>query len=221
MELSRYVSGVAVNQIKINPDLGISIQKWDSISSQWKAVFYTNNNGVLIANELVANQATIQGLFKTGGVNSARLEIDNNGIKSYNSSNNLHGLYVSAGAFTDFYLYNNNSPQYLIYDDGSVIDMYAIITGYNPETDHIADYSNKRFLTTSGSITNPQNTWNCSDASFISLSDGSYPYTTTSDVYTKSQSNSRYGTDLSYDSSTKVLSLLNNSGSIISSVALT
>lgn len=196
ISLTHIESNVEVNRITLNPIDGIRIQQ--NISGFWKDTFYTDSNGNL----------TMQGVFRTGEPSSRRIEIDGNGLISYNNSNRYHGLYISAGGFTDLFLFNNGSAQFLIYDDGSVIDMYASLGSFTPGSS--SPSGSKRFLSTSGNRTYPGNIWDFADATVRNL-DG---------YATESYVDENFATKLSYNPSTKVLRLLNNDGDVISSVTL-
>jgi hypothetical protein len=58
---------------------------------------------------LYAESATIEGIFRTG-MTGARVILNNNGITSYNSSNNLHGLQCNPSSiYPEISLYRNGS----------------------------------------------------------------------------------------------------------------
>lgn len=62
-----------------------------------------------MAGSLIAENATILGIFKTGET-GARVILNNNGITSYNSSNNLHGLQCNPSSiYPEISLYRNGS----------------------------------------------------------------------------------------------------------------
>jgi len=115
-----------LNKIYFNPTVGIKIQK--NNSGTFVDVFSVNEAGNILANDIIANNATIQGVFKTG-TTGARIEIDDNGIKSYNSDNNLHGIYIdksSVNGLADLKLYYNGSELFTVQNDISEVTLKAL-----------------------------------------------------------------------------------------------
>ena len=168
-----------LNEIKIDPNVGMTIGKYNPVAGNYNdLVFYLDTNGILCTNEIVANNATIQGTFKTGGSGDARIVINNNGLISYNSDNKKNGLYVSAGNFVDLLMYNENYVKFWLYDIASPggIGFYAMAGEKTPGIDYPTE--DKCIFTSIGSNTTPFNTWNCSKASFTNLSDGVSDYVT-------------------------------------------
>jgi hypothetical protein len=202
-----YVSrqtGANVNQIKINPELGMVINKWDTNILNWIPVFYTSPNGTVIANELIATDAIIQGNFSTGFTKQPRVEINNNGIISYNSNDQKHGLYINSARFTDLFLYRTNEAIFGIYDNGDGITLYCGEKGVTNEI-LIARPSS------TGSSIDVKNEWDFSGATVTNLSG----------YAEESYVDGNFATSLSYDSTTGVLSLKNANGSTIDTVTLT
>jgi phage minor structural protein len=88
-------------------------------------IFKVDSNGIYLGNahfedapfsvdmegNLYAESATIEGIFRTG-MTGARVILNNNGITSYNSSNNLHGLQCNPSSIY---------PAISLYRDGSEI----------------------------------------------------------------------------------------------------
>jgi hypothetical protein len=98
------------NQIKIDPAVGIIV--YNTTTDPYKEVFKLDTNG-----NVFMQDATVQGVFKTGTTGQARIEIDANGIKSYNSSNNQFGLFIDpSSSMVDMILYNNTNKVFRIYD---------------------------------------------------------------------------------------------------------
>jgi hypothetical protein len=141
-----------LNRIKIDPTTGISIAVWDSVSGIWDDRFYVSSNTLIH-----------RGLFTTGKIGEARIEIDDNGLISYNTSNQKHGLEINPGSFVDLIINRSGSEIFKIYDDITAIDLYAL---------------GHRFLSSSNSVAVPYSSWDCSYASFLYLTNGVSNYAT-------------------------------------------
>jgi phage minor structural protein len=77
-----------------------------------------------------------------------------NTIKCYNSSNQLHGLYVAPGSFTDLFLYKNGNEIFRVYDDAPALGIYML---------------GGRILYRLSSITYPDGIWDFSDCTVQNL----------------------------------------------------
>ncbi len=196
------------NEIKIDPDVGMTIGKYSGAGSYNDLVFYLDTDGLLVTNEIVANNATVQGLFKTGFENTARIEINDNGLISYNSANKKHGLYIvpNNDNYVDLYIYNNDVAIFSIYD---TIDGVSLYSGS-------VTSANKIFTSSrGGSTTAPANNWDFNSAIVTNLKHSSTGY-----YATQSYVDENAASLLSYDSGTKTLSLLNGDGDVLDSVVL-
>jgi hypothetical protein len=112
------------NQIKIDPAVGIIV--YNTVADPAVEVFKLDTNG-----NVFMQDATVQGIFKTGTTGQARIEIDANGLKSYNTSNKKHGLFINPGAFVDLKLYRLDSEFFTIYDGDGISVIFQFET--NPK----------------------------------------------------------------------------------------
>lgn len=140
----------------------------------------TKITATTIESPTITGGTLIGGTVKTADT-GARIELGtDNKIKGYNSSNQLHGLYINpASTYSDFAIYLNGLNRFDIYDGITEIALRV-------------SESAKLIFNHSDGKTYPQGTWNCSSAGFDSLknSSGTYysldghshSYTTVSDV---------------------------------------
>jgi hypothetical protein len=92
------------------------------------------------------NNTTVQGLFKTAS-SGARIEISENGITSYNSSEQLSGLVIqktTENQFSDLKLYWNGSEYFTVYnnaDNSLDLEIYShgfLSTRYTVSTNTVS-----------------------------------------------------------------------------------
>lgn len=166
-----FVATKSDNTVKsvLNATDGISIQLSDDNGNTWEAVFYvTVVEGVpklYLGGPAVFTGSVTGATIKTAQT-GARIEITNAGIKSFNASNELHGIvFDPAAADADFKLCRNGDEYFKVkhYLDGIALLAYG-------------NYL-LRYITEDNEIW-PIGNWYCGFANFQDLTDGESLYAT-------------------------------------------
>jgi hypothetical protein len=146
------------------------IYAWDNalmlktfeIDSSGKAYFRGDITSDATITGAAINGATITGGTIRTAASGARLELTSGIFKGYNSSNQLHGIYVDPTSYVDFILYKNGSEFFKIYDNVSDLDIKAF-------GDLILTYAD------AVGRTYPKGTWDFSASSVSGLTTDTYP----------------------------------------------
>ena len=130
-------------------------------------VFELDQNGNVVMNDLIANNALIQGVFQTGFAGTDRIIIDGTGMQSYNSNNQKHGLNVNP----------KNSNLTLFFHGNEVFNIFNGIDGYTS----ISSFGNL-FLNFNSYWAEAYNKWIFTQRPFIKEAGQEYPVATTKNV---------------------------------------
>jgi hypothetical protein len=112
--------------------------------------------GAITADDITAGGTMTGSTIRTAS-SGARIELTSSDVfRCYNSSNQLHGLYIDPSSFVDLILYKNGSELFKVYDGVTEIELRT--------------YGSNTMLTNNGSTTYTYNTWDFSLATVTGLS---------------------------------------------------
>jgi len=142
----------------------------------WAGETYENRNSapfrVTQGGKVTASEAEIHGTFATGEEGNARTIISENGIQSYNSSNQKHGLWCNSSEsqqrFSDLILYYNGNPIFAVENGVSNINLYAFGNRFLSAYDKTVDFTSANTI----KINNVNGTFTTADGKIITIQNG-------------------------------------------------
>jgi len=145
--------GTGNNVFKADGATGIWLGHADFASAPFKVGI----DGAATATNLTVTGGTI----RTAAVGNDRIEITSSGLISYNSSNQKSGVAIEDGSYSY-----------------GAVDFYH--AGVKVGTLYYDTFGGMHFSALGGAIMNPEGTWDCSGATFTTLTDGVSNYITQS-----------------------------------------